>query len=167
MSDLNTLTAAIQSRLAGAWIAPGADSSWSAVADGSVPGALNIGSNMVVLAEDAHDLDNQITATLTQRTGMLLLIMMPYFQNTATVQNPNVQMHVLTGVAISENPKIWRKAGRPSAQQMAIPVAQLLQNFKVPGFQYLRVQKAAFIRDKLMQEYDILIETMFVTPNQP
>ena len=118
-----------------------------------------------VLQEDAHDLATEIGKALDQKTGMLILVGMPRWKNSAAMQNPNVQDVIDIAVAIGENPVIWRKAGsnRDKCPTVANIVERLLHNYKIPGFQFLRVTVVHFVPDRKRQLYEVSIETQLVS----
>jgi hypothetical protein len=117
----------------------------------------------VVLMEDVHDLQTEINKAIGQ-IGMLILIGMPHWKNTATMQNPNVQDVIQIAIAIGEHPVLWRSGERDKAPTVASIIEQLLHNYKIPGFQYLKVTRVDYIPDKKRQLYEVSVETQLITP---
>ena len=126
-------------------------------------GSLINDADAVVLREDSHDLQTEINKAIGQ-IGMLLLVGMPHFVNRSTLQNPNLEAAISFAVAIGEHPILWRKAPRDPASTVAQIVAQLLQNFQVPGFNWLRVTRVDYVPDKKRQLYEVSIETLLIAP---
>lgn len=148
MAVMNDLTTAVVNRLTTAQGAGG-----SLVNDAAA----------VVLREDAHDLQTQITKAIGQ-IGLLLLVGMPHFVNKSTLQNPNLEAAISFAVAIGEHPILWRKDQRDPASTLAQLVAQLLHGFKIDGFNWLRVTRVDYIPDKKRQLYEVSIETLLIAP---
>ena len=120
----------------------------------------------VVLREDAHDLQTEISKSIGQ-IGMLILVGMPHFVNQATLQNPNLEAKINFAVAIGEHPILWRKDQRDPASALAQLVAQLLHNYCIPGFNWLRVARVDYVPDAKRQLYEITIETLMIAPKFP
>jgi hypothetical protein len=150
MASLNDLTTAIVNRLTAAQ---------------QSGGSLAAAASAVILREDAHNLETEINKAIG-KTGMLILVGMPRFKNSATLSNPNVQMEISAAVAIGENPAIWRKpdSSRPTAPQVTQTVCQLLHAFRIAGFQPLAASRGDYVPDKKRQLYEIPIETLLVVP---
>lgn len=131
-------------------------------------GSLAAAGAAAVLREDAHDLATQIAKAANQ-FGLVILVGMPHAENSATPQNPNLQMKVHTAIGIREDPLIWRRQNpdgsqRPFAPAVAQIVAQLVQNLKLPAFNYLTCPRLDFVPDKKVQLYEIAVETTLVVP---
>jgi len=150
MANLNDLTTAIVARLT------------AAQGEG---GALHAAAGAMILREDVHDLPTEINRAIGQ-IGMLILVGMPHFENSATLSNPTLQMNVHCAVAIGENPMVWRKAdaSRPTAPEVAQAVCQLLHTFKIAGFQPLAAIRGDYVPDKKRQLYEIPVETLLTVP---
>jgi len=130
-------------------------------------GSLAAAAAAVILPEDTHDLGTEITKAVS-KIGLVILVGMPHGINKSTMQNPNLELQVNLSIAIAEVPITWRAVvGRPKAPAIALIIAQLLQNFKVAGFQYLRVSKLDYIPDKVRQLYEVPIETSLIAPALP
>lgn len=132
-------------------------------------GSLVNAATAVVLPEDTHDLATEINKKIGE-IGMLILVGMPHFINNAKAQNPNVEADISCAIAIGENPAVWRVQNadgstRPYAPDVALIVAQLMQNFKVDGFYWIRVKDAPYIPDKKRQLYEVSLETHTVVPS--
>jgi hypothetical protein len=128
--------------------------------------ALSNNADAVVLREDSHDLQTEINKAIGQ-IGMLILVGMPYFMNRSTLQNPNLEAAITFAVAIGEHPILWRKNQRDPASTVGQIVAQLLHNFKVPGFNWLRVVRVDYVPDKKRQLYEVAVETLLIAPAAP
>lgn len=145
-----------------------ADGNWTADSDlpvNATPGALANNVDAVVLAEDAHDLEAEITKGYG-KIGMLILVGQPRWKNKAAMQNPNVEDVINIEIGIGENPPIWRLPGtkRNKAMTVAHIIEKLVHNFKIPGFQYLKVTDVQFVPDKKRNIYEVQCVTQLVAP---
>jgi hypothetical protein len=148
MANLNDLTTAVTNRLKAAQ---------------QLNGSLFNDAAAVVLREDAKDLQTEINKSIGQ-IGMLILVGMPHFINESHLQNPNVEARINFAVAIGEHPILWRQGNRDAASTVAQLVAQLLQNYLINGFNYLRVVRVDYVPDPKRQLYEVAIETLLVAP---
>lgn len=153
MATLSDLTAAVTGRIQNAQRAGGSLVEAAAAA---------------VVREDVHDLQTEINKSIG-KIGMMILVGMPHFTNEARLQNPNLEAKILFAVAVAEDPILWRKNNpdnkpRPFAPAVAQIVAQLLQNFLIPSFNYLRVLRVDYVPDPKRQLYEIAVETLLVAP---
>ena len=155
MSKLNTLTTAINARLTAGLVA----------LNNPVDGPLT--TEITVLTEDAGDLETKIDKAINE-LGLLVLIGQPHFVNTELLAN-SANCKISLAVAVGENPTLWRDEAdlKPHAVAVMEYVTQLLHQFRVTGFQNLRVLRSDFIPDKKRQMYEISLETMFLLPKIP
>jgi hypothetical protein len=151
MRNIADLTAAIETRLT---------TGFGSIAIANPGTRLQGISHVVILVEDAHDLETQINKALNE-LGMALVIGQPVLENT-TPLSQRANFKVNTSIAIGENPLLWRGEHKPFCLDVVQAVVQLLQGFPVTGFQPLRVQRADFIPDKKRQLYELPIESMLM-----
>lgn len=140
MATFKELTSAIKARLDAVQLA------------GSLTG-------VVILVEDACELESKINNALEQQ-GMLILIGQPVFENNGD-SNRVASMKVSSAVAVGENPLMWRDEPltKPVCLDVVQTVMESLQGLDVAGFQSLRVLRADFVPDKTRQLYEVAIES--------
>lgn len=155
MSKLDTLTAAINTRI----------TTGLAALNNAADGPLT--TEITVLTEDAGDLQTKIDKAINE-LGLLVLIGQPHFVNTELLAN-SANCKISLAVAVGENPTLWRDEAELKPHCVAVMeyVVQLLTQFRVAGFQNLRVLRADFVPDKKRQAYEISLETMFLLPKIP
>ncbi len=117
-------------------------------------------SEIVVLTEDAKDLETEINKAIAQ-IGMLVLIGEPHYVNGSPTSKQS-GVNVSIAVAIGETPTIWRDAAglKPKCRDVSIFVNKLLAQYPVPGFLPLRVLKNDFFPDKKRNLRELSIEAI-------
>ncbi|HEV2207307.1 MAG TPA: hypothetical protein VG167_00915 [Verrucomicrobiae bacterium] len=149
MSNLGLYAAAIQARLQEKQGQPG-----------------YVLNDVVILTEDALELETQISKALGE-VGMMILIGTPELDNT-TAEKTVANMKVQSDLAVGEVPTLWRGDGKPTCTEVTAEVIARLQGFRVSGFQPLAVLRGGSVPDKKRQIYSLTIGSqMIVHPTGP